>query len=143
MENKTAKQDPYAIMKVLWLAFLSSTGVFILVMFSTVKEGGVDSSNPNIRYILGGLGVFMAVLSFQIPRFFRQQLSRQHKGLQLSREKKAQLDFIPTIISFALSESVGIFGLVLALITGSREIGLPLCIASVVLLAIHKPKKRF
>lgn len=143
MENETPaqNQDPFAIMKILWMAFLGSTGIFIVVMFTTPPNP--SQADETMQYILMGMSAFMAVLSFQVPRFFRMQVKRQHQGEQLSREKKAQLDFIPTLLSFVFSEAVGVFGLVLALTTGNKEMGLPFCIAAVVLLAVHKPKERF
>ena len=140
-ENQAQNQDPFAIMKILWMAFLCSTVVFIVVLFTTPPTDG--ASDETTQYVFMGMSAFMAVLSFQIPRFFRMQVKRLHKGQQLSREKKAQLDFIPTILSFAFSEAVGIFGLVLGLTTGNREMALPFCIAAIVLLAVHKPKERF
>ena len=139
--NPAENQDPFAIMKILWLAFIGSTGIFIVVMFITPPNP--SQADETMQYVLMGMSAFMAVLSFQVPRFFRQQIQRQHKGQQLSREKKAQLDYVPTLLSFVFSEAVGVFGLVLALTTGNKEMGLPFCIAAMVLLAVHKPKERF
>ncbi|HND10069.1 MAG TPA: hypothetical protein PLY80_06515, partial [Pseudomonadota bacterium] len=56
--------------------------------------------------------------------------------------KLARLAFTPWILRMAMTESVGIFGLLMAMLTGQPSSGLPFLIVSALVMLTHLPNEK-
>ena len=72
------------IPKVLWAAMLASTGVYGgLILSGTLPRAGDD---PMLGWVLFGVAMVTAVMSFALPAFFRRNASK------LSAEVREEVD---------------------------------------------------
>lgn len=142
MNQQQQAPDPNLIPLVLWLSFIMSVGVFAFVTNTLVMENGdaqpftLDSSTLPFFAVAGMAGLASLVL----PKLFQRANSGPDFD-QLSKQEKAAKSFVPMVLGLALSEAVGIFGVIAGTQSNSFETAIPFFAVSFVLLMINKPKK--
>jgi hypothetical protein len=117
---------------IIFIAFLFSSFVYLIVGFALMKSGWKPAmAARNLDQIL--LGVFLLVsigligMAMQIKRRIGQ---RRGDHIVLSK----------AVVVFALAEVPSILGLVLFLLTGNFSFLMILCVVSVVAFVLVKPK---
>ncbi len=134
---------------------LSGSFFFLVVMLALSLHNIVKGREPRVSLEeamrhplalpLAGIAVLVAVLSFVVkktltpPSSSTDLLRAQMQGEAADPARVARF-FAAHIVSYALSESAGIFGFVLGISTGNFEVALPFFALSVILFAIHWPK---
>jgi len=142
MNEQRPEVDMNLVPMVLWFAFMSSVGAFIFVAYTTAAKGedAVPFTFDELTMVFFAAGTAAAAASLIVPKLLLR--AAQGPGYeQLSKQEQAQRIFVPMIIGFTLSESVGVFGVVVAIMRNSFETAIPFFAVSLILLVLNKPKK--
>jgi hypothetical protein len=129
------QQTLYSRLNIIFIAFLFSSLVYLIVGFALMKSGWDPAlKSGNIDQILFAvflaLSVAVVVLAFQIKA----------KAMPLKDDASAKTLFSKSIFLFALAEVPSILGLVLFLLTGKFLFLLILCVISVAAFIMVKPR---
>ena len=117
---------------------ISTIFIYGFLLFSQPgmnKEIGnfeLDSMGMNLAV----MAVVMAVLSFVVPKFLKRNMVSKPGG-----QSPRQAQFVAGVVSWALSESVAIYGFIIA--NSSKNFGLfvPFAAGALALLFVHRPKQ--
>jgi F0F1-type ATP synthase membrane subunit c/vacuolar-type H+-ATPase subunit K len=124
--------------RMLWGAMLASLLVYVLVAHVAAVPENPNAQAPLLVtvFVLLSIGVGLGTLVYR-----RRALVGpiQSGALDPTTPDGAQKAFQPFILSLALSESVGIFGLVLAFLSGNPRYSVAFCSAAMVLMFLHRP----
>jgi len=121
---------------VLWLAFLAAAALYLAVGFLIGRGRGTGITPPVrpelLRIVFYAVGGMMLIVAFVLRR---QLMSRAYRepyaamvGLQAAM-----------VAGWAVSEAVGILGLVVILLGGTFLDGLPFILAAFLAIAIQRP----
>lgn len=124
------RKIPYII----WLALMSS----ITVIFYFANYGMPTSdAQPNdmFKYIFISMAGISAVVSY----VFRGIARGKAQDVKLDDQQKLAQSYVFSIISWALCESVAIFGLVTIQLTGDKTVGNGLIATGLVLIGLFRP----
>lgn len=155
-------------LRILWFALLVAAFLYMGIAYGVLAKNGMVPQNPIMPPVLGGLSCVIAVISFLLPRITYQQAAKSLK-VDVTEEvapsafpdgyrdampkrqvfadpeaatKTAFACFMsPFILSIALSESIALFGLVLAQLGFETVISLPFFLAGAVLIAVRFPRQ--
>lgn len=124
----------------IWGAMVYSILLYLGVAYLLVKPSSAVSSEfiDSIAIFL----IFLAILSAGMSIVVRLKLLTaplQDGRIDLSSPQGAQKYQTISIISWALDESIAIFGLVFVVTSGVYYYAVPFCVVSLVLLALHRP----
>ena len=107
----------------IWFAMLFSLGMYLFVAYLAGPDIRVDplpeTTYTTLMYILVGLGVVLLMVSFPLRRFMIRSVQKGNDPDPQTGPSRPDIQTVigkyatALIISLALSESVGIFGLVL------------------------------
>jgi F0F1-type ATP synthase membrane subunit c/vacuolar-type H+-ATPase subunit K len=134
--------------RIIWAALVASQFLFIGLLFAGVLRPPPEPPDPQMLYLLAGLSIVVAVVSFALPMYLGGQIAQQviaqlrHEGEPSNKriiERAFQAGFSPFIISIALSESISIYGLVLGALGFSRMVALPFFAAGIALTLVRFP----
>ncbi len=154
-------------MRILWAALLGSLGVYVAVLMLGAPEPA-EQAGPEMIVALVASAVFCAVISFLLPRLLLRKalaaqtfetvevpdpdasvmfrdatpMVRAFADPEAVERKLGALSFAPFIISLALSEAIGAFGLVLGLTGAPVEVVAGFFATSAVLIAIRFPRPK-
>lgn len=137
MENQQPQSSPDQqtfILKVLWLAMMGSVGTFAFVAWETSQNPEFVAAEKPMTEILAGLSLVTGILSFVLPNMLLPKKVRDESGKKINIPAQY---FVPSVLSFALSESVAIFGLLNTLQTGDFQMFLPFGGAALGLIFFH------
>jgi hypothetical protein len=124
--------------RVLWWSLVASLLVYVLV--ANVASAPANSDVPigplATAFFLLSCGVGVGTLVYR-----RRALSGpiQSGALDPTTPAGAQKAFTPFIVNLALSESVGIYGLVLSLLSGNPLFCVGFSAAAIGLMVVHRP----
>lgn len=123
--------------KTLW--FVWSVFVYSIVLYLGVAYFFLDSSisHPGVVPAVAGVTILLSVVSGVISVVIRVKLLS--KSMDMSSDKDVQKYQTISIINWALSESIAVFGLILVVISGVFYYAIPYCVVSLVLLILHRP----
>jgi hypothetical protein len=128
--------SPLLIVWIIWFALLSALGVYVGLAFTsaptpaTPPESSLPTLLATLAVVIGGTSVMLRPLLFGGLKSGRVELNSMAGGQKL---------LTGNIICFALSESVGIFGLVLAFQGYPQESWWVFFVAAAALMFIHLP----
>ena len=140
-EQWQLERKNFALM-VMWDAMLMSVFIYIGVSYFTQQQE-IRVIEPMIRWVLAFVAFTTGIASLFVFQFLMPK-----SKLRETLKQEGRVDillgqyFIGIILRFALCESVAIFGLVLAMMTGNADEILPFAGASVVLFALSFPTPR-
>lgn len=154
--------------RILWFALLLATFLYMGVAYGVLPKNTAAPPQPFMPYVLGGLSLTIAVISFLLPRMTYKQAAN-NADVKISEEvvssafpnryreatpkrvvfadpkdaaHKAFVCFqAPFILSLALSEAIALFGLVLAQLGFEKMISVPFFLAGAVLIAVRFPQQ--
>jgi len=141
-------------MKTLWFIWAAMLGSLLMYMFLCHQLGvGFKSTGDYnlpiglLRMILAGMGVFALIMAY----FLRRSMLTVRAGLPKARlvERMVEWNAPPfmakyataVIVSLALAESIGIYGLVLFLLGGGFKTLYIFIVVSALAMVFYRPKK--
>jgi hypothetical protein len=119
----------YRTLLILWFAILASVGFLFAFTLLLPRQAAAD--NKMLSMILGAFGGFLAVFSL-VPK--------QKMLEQAAETQQPRLVNTAYILAFVLSETAGIFGLLLYLLTPGRSY-LLLFFISAIFMFVHFPRR--
>lgn len=124
--------------RILWWALVASLLPYMVIAHVAPVPVAPEAPVSLLLPVFGSLALAIAVGTL-IHR--RRALSAPIRAGKLdpSTREGMQAAFKPYIINLALSESVGIYGLVLSLLSGRPVYAAAFCAVSLVLLVLHRP----
>lgn len=111
--NQVEQQNPKFILTIIWGALLFSMFLYLYIVETMVPSDNVAAPELDLMFqILAGIGIICAFVS---QFFFQKAIKTINAALEsrLSRESGIQKAFPMLIISWAIGESIAVFGLVL------------------------------
>jgi hypothetical protein len=128
--NPATIETRYRGLLIVWLAILSSVGVFFALTLFLPRQA--QAASPSLVWILCAVGTFVAVISF-VPK---QQMLRQAEAQQQPR-----LVTTGYIVAFALSETAGVMGMLLYMLTPGWAY-LLMFFVSALFMFLHFPRRQ-
>lgn len=119
----------YRTLLILWFAILASVGIFFALTLFIPRQAVAE--NKMLSMILGAFGGFLAVFSLVPKQKMLEQAAETHQP---------RLVNTAYILAFVLSETAGIFGLLLYLLTPGRSY-YALFIISALFMLVHFPRR--
>lgn len=109
--NTETLQKQFKVLQIIWVAMLMSLGVYLAICHlagDSIRQG-VSGSMPldMIRNVLFGV----SVAELMVVQYIRKLMLQFSRGT--AQQAVAQRYSTASIISYAISESIGIYGLVL------------------------------
>lgn len=153
-------------LRILWFALLASVFMHLGIAVAVLSKNAIKPQIPFMPFMLGGLSLAIAVVSFVLPPVTYRQAakavqveikdevvpsafpSRYREAMpkrqifsdpQAATNSAYALFMAPFILSLALSEAIAIFGLVLVQMGFGVVTGLPFFFAGAVLIALRFP----
>ncbi|MEZ5431286.1 MAG: hypothetical protein R3F31_08950 [Verrucomicrobiales bacterium] len=109
------RQPPEKVYWIIWAALFSAIAVYALLAFSGVA-GTPESSDASqieiLAKILGGIAALNLLIAFSVRRWVS---NRDAIAEEVSLSRSSFSSFAAHMVSWALTESVALFGLILAL----------------------------
>lgn len=124
------------------LRILHVTFILTIILFAAVGEFLAPPRNKDLDIMLFPLS-FVALADLGIGVFLRKSsLDPARETLRLNPSDAAAIEAWRRghIISFVFAESIGMFGLMIRLVTGSREFALPFFVAGMAALILWAPR---
>ena len=126
--------------RILWAAMVVSLIVYAAVAHIVTSQGTQES--PSYLSTLVAVFIFLSVsMGVGTIHYRRRALVNpiQVGQIDLNTAAGQQRAFQPFVMNLMLSESVGIYGLVLAFLSGHGEYYLPFMAGALVLMFLHRP----
>lgn len=126
--------------RLIWWALVASIGIYAAVAY-TMAGALPPRDGTQIHVLAAALGV-VSITVGMVTIFIRgRMLVGPIKRGELDPRTPAGLQraFVPFMVCLVLSESVAIYGLVLALLSGRSLYAAPFLMIAIVLLLIHRP----
>lgn len=126
------------INRALWWSLLSALLAYAVVAHVASVRSEPPASLPVLAAVLAAISIGIAVGTLL---YRRRALAGpiQRGDLDPTTPHGQQAAFTPFILNLVLSESVGIYGLVLALLAGQGAYSLPFIVLALGLLYAHRP----
>jgi hypothetical protein len=126
--------------RLLWWALVGALLIYAAVAHVAIAWIDVQIGAP-APILFAALSIVSIAIAIGTIVYRRRALVApiQAGTLDPDTSEGARRAFQPFIVNLACSESVGIFGLVLALFAGSGEYALPFVSAALILAYIHRP----
>lgn len=117
--NSNTFRNQYKIIQIIWLAMLASLAVYAAVSHlagnSIRQDFGEGIPLDLIRNVL--IGISAAELA--LVHLIKKKILTIHRGM--GQQTVIQKYLLASVLSYAICESIGIFGLLLYLLGGSQE----------------------
>lgn len=131
----------------LWIVWAALSGSVlacaVIAFLQTRAAASIDASFPQTLYlVLLGMGLSNALVSVVIRQFLLVRAVRRGT-LDLQTSAGSQRAFVLFLVTWALSETLGIFGLVIVLLGASFVSGIPFWGLALVLMLLHRPTLNF
>ncbi|MBN2328459.1 MAG: hypothetical protein JXR73_15050 [Candidatus Omnitrophica bacterium] len=123
----------------LWSVFIDAIVIYLVLAYFLVSS---NTSNPDFVPIVAMVTILLSIISAMISILIRLKLLTgpiQNGALDIHSEQGFQKYQTISIVNWALSESVAVFGLILVIISGNFYYAIPYCVISLILLILHRP----
>lgn len=127
--------------RLLWWSLIVSLLIYVLVAHVASVRTSPNTSIPLLMAVLGMISVATAIGTLL---YRRHALAGpiQRGDLDLTNPQDQAKAFQVFIVNLVLSESVGIYGLVLAFLSGRGAYSIPFVLAALALMYAHRPTAR-
>lgn len=123
-------------LRVLWIAFLTAAILYLLVGYLITRGRGVGIApqvRPELlRLVFYGVGGMMLIVAFVLRRQLMGRVYREPYAAMIGLQAAM-------VAGWAVSETVGILGLVVILLGGAYADGLPFILAALLAIAVQRP----
>jgi hypothetical protein len=135
--------DEMRLLQILWIAFLVAVALYTPLPYLIIREGADDAAAlpPVARSGLYSAALGAAVASFAAKRWWTNSLlalARSEPALPARTDIWIRLR-AGCVVTWALSETVALLGLTLAMIARRPLDGLAFSVAAALLLYVHRP----
>lgn len=135
MDENQLKRRAALTVKLIWLALLSSILLYILVAYIVTKDKAITQNDYSfVLYVFIGISVAEIALIFIIRSIFETRI-RKTDGV-----KARQLSFTKDIVSWALSESIALYGFALTIMTNCMSYIIYFSIPTIALYLVLFPR---
>ena len=124
--------------RILWWSLVVSLLVYVVIAHVASIPANTQVPVPVLLAVFGALSVGVAIGSLIYRRHALSGPIQRGELDPTSPEGQAKA-FQPFILNLVLSESVGIYGLVLALLSGQGAYSIPFALAALALMYAHRP----
>ncbi len=127
-----------AVNRILWWSLVATLPLYVAVAFLAPLPGSPDASADVLLAVLAVVSVGMGIGTLV---YRRRMLSGpiQRGELDPTTPKGQQKALPHFILNLVLSESVGIYGLVLAFLSGRSVYAVPFAVGALALMCLHRP----
>lgn len=142
--NQNPPQNPEQVQKLMWFVFLSSISIFYFVG-NFMKGPQTNSEIPQtylandgeelIKYVFFGLACLIAIISY----FFRKRALVVSYDQNMDEDKQQQIILSLSVITWVMSEAVGVLGFVICFIYNDQVLGNSLITAGLIMLGFYRP----
>lgn len=125
----------------IWGALVYAILLYLGVAFFLVRT---SAASPELLTVVAGLTILLSIISCAMSILVWIKLLRaplQSGTLDLQSESGFQRYQTLSIITWALDETIAIFGLVLVVMSGVIYYAVPFCVISLVLLILQRPQQ--
>lgn len=136
---------PLPTLQIIWGALLVSLGMYAGISYVVAKPvapADLPAPVPTMQMLFAMLSLGSLTVAYLLPRKLLQKAIGKEDPATLQIEKLVGLAFTPWILRMALTESVGIYGLMLAMVSGQPSNGLPFLIMSALVMLTHMPSEK-
>ncbi len=137
------EQGPRAL-KLIWFAMLVSLTIYLFVglyVGPDLRPSMSQETQDLFRPVLYGFAFITVILSRYIRKLIMSGKGRREPPGQVSRQSVFQRYSAATIVAFAMSESIGIYGLVLFFLGKNQTDLYLLLLISAAALWMYRPKR--
>lgn len=137
--------DPLLSLQIVWVALLLSLGIYAVIAYTVAKQvanGAQLAPLPAMQMAFAMISLSSVTVAYVLSRKLLKQAIGTDDPATLPVAKLARLAFTPWILRMAMTESVGIFGLLMAMLTGQPSSGLPFLIVSALVMLTHLPNEK-
>lgn len=126
--------------QLVWFALLSSQVIYLAIPF-VIRFAGQPADPSFVRLLSVALGSVSLVVAIGTLIYRRRALVEPIRAGELdpSSQQGFARAFTPLILNLVLTESIAIYGLVLALLSHRPGSALPFAIGAFVLMYLHRP----
>jgi len=138
MAEQTTSASRRQTLWILWGGFFAAILVYGLVVVMTVDPGQQPAAAPGSLRLLFTIG---ALLLAGASIWWRRRVTGQTQFMPASEEQSGSYDTFQAncVLTWALSEAVGVLGLLLGLLARDPGAFLPFAVGAIMLLIIHRP----
>jgi hypothetical protein len=124
--------------RIIWWALVAS--LLIYVGMARVVKLSSDAAVPNeiLAIALAVISVIMGAGTLFYRRYAVAEPIQAGK-LDPTTPDGLQRSFIPFIVNLVMSESIGVYGLVLALLSGNSNYSIAFSVPALILMYLHRP----
>lgn len=126
--------------RIIWWALFSALFVYAVIAFVVAPTMSIDAG-ANVLLIAVALGV-VSLSTAVATIFIRGRMlvgPIQSGALDPRKPEDMQRAFVGFILCIVLTESIGIYGLVLAMLSGNGTWALPFLAVALMLMGVHRP----
>ncbi|MEZ4524367.1 MAG: hypothetical protein R2941_00400 [Desulfobacterales bacterium] len=135
--NRDSLRNPYRSIQIIWLAMLSSLAIYAAVCHlagDSIRQGlGEGIPLDLIRNVL----IVASAVELAVIHLIRKKILTIHKGM--GEQNVTQKYLSASVISYAISESIGIFGLLLYFLGSTQEVLYSFLCISALAMFYHRP----
>lgn len=130
--GQPSPEAQFRMLRILHAALTASIFLYGLIVYLVVVKGPAQESPEQAQLILVALAAGAVSVTAMIP-FLRKQL--------LAKAKNAQSLFVVSILSWALSESIAVFGLVASFVTRWTWPFFVFALVALINIMIYRPRR--
>lgn len=132
-------------LKIIWGAMLTSLAIYLFVgifIGNNLQTSLNEDSYTVLKYILYSLTCVTLIVTWKVRKFLLARKSQFPPAHQISESMILQRYFVISIISWALSESIGIYGLILLFVGKNiTDLYVLILIAAIAMFLYHPSKE--
>ena len=131
-------------MRIIWCAILVSLAIYLFVGLLVGKnlQTIIDEDSYTVfKYVLYSLTCFTLIATWYLRKFLLARKIQSLQANQVSEYQILQKYFVASIVSWALSESIGIYGLILFFVGKNITDLYILILISAIAMFLYRPKK--
>jgi len=132
-------------LQIVWMALLLAIGSYVAIAYfvgaSDHSATDPESLGP-LEYVLAFMSLSCLAVSYFLPRKLLRAAVGQEDPETVPLEKLVAMAFAPWIVRMALTESIGIYGLLAAMLSHQPSKVLPFAIISALVMVTAVPSER-
>jgi hypothetical protein len=132
------------VLKIIWSVMLVSLAIYLFVGLQVTKNLQISTNEDTytvFKSVLYILACLILIAAWYIRKFLLSRKGQPVQATQALDHPILQRYFVASIISWALSESIGVFGLILFFLGRSTTDLYILILIAAIVMFLYRPKK--